>query len=68
MQQPKSFIDTVNRHTGGLETLTVKTSKVACVNRHTGGLENPFGLSRSLAFVNRHTGGLETLQLLRVIM
>ena len=49
----------VNRHTGGLEKLTIKASVLPHVNRHTGGLENTLLPPHRGKNVNRHTGGLE---------
>ena len=50
----------VNRHTGGLEKLTLCALMLFYVNRHTGGLETIGSIHWFTRIVNRHTGGLET--------
>ena len=52
----------VNRHTGGLESLSLPLPKGIKVNRHTGGLEIWCADKVLLNLVNRHTGGLEKIQ------
>ena len=51
----------VNRHTGGLENLPIRSFQTLPVNRHTGGLENGGKKNEYCVSVNRHTGGLERI-------
>ena len=39
LKQGDSYCGTVNRHTGGLESIDRELKKYKFVNRHTGGLE-----------------------------